>query len=98
MVDETRTPKTKTLGTIDATKAKKIPGWSEYHKHAKILADALKSSKEAKKNIRGHIAKTLGHDDTAIDFTVDEGGNVKVFEILEAKSGRQAGANLSDKF
>ena len=55
-------PKTKSLGTIDAGKAKKIPSWAEYEKAAKALTDARKASQTAKTKIKDAIKKAMNEE------------------------------------
>ncbi len=97
MVDPT--PKTKTLGTIDATKAKKIAGIAEYAKAAAALADARKATAAAKAKVKDAIKKSL-NEDGDIDFSVESNGTVRVFKNLIEKKPRttNSGPDLSEKF
>lgn len=87
MADDTEVSKKKsrTLGSIDAATAKKIPGWDVFHKRSEELSKALKASKAAKKTVRDHIVTKLGLTGRDIDFTPDEDGNLKIVENLVQK-------------
>jgi hypothetical protein len=92
-------PKTKTLGTIEATKAKKIAGFADYAKSATALAEARRATTAAKAKVKDAIKKSL-KEDGDIDFTVETNGTVRVFLNLIEKKVRtsQAGPDLSEKF
>ena len=94
---EGQNPKTKTLGTIDTAKVKKIPGWTEYDKAAKALGEARKAVQSAKLKVKEHIKKAL-KEDGEIDFTVETTGNVRVFKNLVQKQVRRQEPDLSEAF
>ena len=98
MTDETAAPKTKTLGSIDATKAKKIPGFADYVQAAAKLMEARNAASLAKTKVKEAMKKSL-KEDGEIDFTIESSGTVRVFKNLVEKKARVVqGADLSNHF
>ena len=94
------TPKTRTLGVIDATKAKKVAGFEAYSKAAAALNEARKQTTAAKTKVKQAIKKQLGHEADNLDFVVETNGSIRVYENLVEKTPRATSrtADLSDKF
>jgi hypothetical protein len=91
--------KTKTLGTLDAAKAKKIVGWDNYLKAAQASTEARRVATEAKAKVKDAMAKTLKEEAATLDFTVETSGTVRIFKNLVEKKPRPTDvADLSDKF
>lgn len=92
-------PKTKSIGTITAEKAKKISGFADYTKAAATLAEARRQTTIAKAKVKEALKKQL-KEDGDIDFSVETNGVVRVFKNLVEKKVRtsQAGPDLSEKF
>ena len=95
----TDTPKTKSLGTIDATKAKKIAGFADYAKAAAALTEAQRATQAAKSKVKDVIKKQL-QEEGDLDFSVETNGTLRVFKNLVEKKRRvtQSGPDLSDNF
>jgi hypothetical protein len=93
-------PKTKSLGTIDATKAKKIAGFESYTKAAAALMEARQQTTAAKTKVKQSIKKQLGHEADNLDFVVETNGSIRVYENLVEKTPRATSrtADLSNKF
>jgi hypothetical protein len=95
----TDTPKTKSLGTIDPVKAKKITGFADYQKASAAMIEARTLTQAAKAKVKDAIKKSLKVDGN-VDFSVETNGAVRVYLDLVEKKRRatQAGPDLSDKF
>lgn len=94
----TDSPKTKSLGSITADKAKKIAGWADYERSAKALMEARKTSQAAKLKVKEALKRSL-KETGDLDFTVETNGTVRVFlNLVERKrQTRTSGPDLSDK-
>jgi len=94
------TPKTRTLGVIDAAKVKKIAGFADYAKAAAALNEARNATTAAKTKVKQAIKKQLGHEADNLDFVVETNGSIRVYENLVEKSPRTTSrtADISDKF
>ena len=89
--------KSKTIGYIEANAAKKIPGWTTYKTKADALTKAREESQTEKDKIRTEIKRALKHDGN-IDFVVETGGKVMVFENLQSKEAGSRTTDLSGMF
>jgi hypothetical protein len=100
IMSDTTTAKTKSLGMIDAAKARKISGFEAYTKSVAALMDARKQTTAAKDKVKAAIKKQLGHEGDDLDFAVESNGTVRVFQNLVQKEPRATSrmADLSDKF
>jgi hypothetical protein len=92
-------PKTRSIGTISADKAKKIAGFADYAKAAAALTEARHQTTTAKAKVKDALKKQL-KEDGDIDFSVENNGVIRVFKNLVEKKVRtsQAGPDLSEKF
>jgi hypothetical protein len=92
-------PKTKSIGTISADKAKKISGFADYAKAAATLTEARQQTTAAKAKVKDALKKQL-KEEGDIDFSVESSGVLRVFKNLIEKKPRttQAGPDLSEKF
>jgi hypothetical protein len=104
---EKDTPKSVTIGIVDAKAVAKIPGWTEYKAASNRLTEARKESEAKKTGIRDHFllklkGKTASNGtkitgESNIDFTVELDGSVRVTLTLEKKK-RGKSEDLSGLF
>jgi hypothetical protein len=95
--------KTKTLGTLEASKARKLPGFADYEKSAKALMEARRATSAAKARVKVAMKTKLkkalddaGVPDATLDFTVETNGTVRIFlDLLEKKARTSSVPDLS---